>query len=112
MTEDLMFRPFVPRRPNRRPLLHSLCVVGLAALVLACGNSTSTGTPGNSGTPGASGPAASASSDLTKSPWLDATKTVDQRVSLLLSQMTLDEKIGQMTQIEICLLYTSDAADE
>jgi beta-glucosidase len=101
MTEDLMFRPFVPRRPNRRPLLHSLGVVGLAALVLACGNSTSTGTPGNSGTPGASGPAASASSDLTKSPWLDATKTVDQRVSLLLSQMTLDEKIGQMTQIEI-----------
>ena len=33
-------------------------------------------------------------------PWLDASKPIDQRVSALLSQMTLDEKIGQMTQIE------------
>ena len=96
-----MFRSFVPRWPNRRPLLRRLGVVALAALVLACGNSTSTGTPGSSGTPGASGSAATGTPAGAKSPWLDATKTVDQRVSLLLSQMTLDEKIGQMTQIEI-----------
>jgi beta-glucosidase len=32
---------------------------------------------------------------------MDSSKTVDQRVAALLSQMTLDEKIGQMTQIEI-----------
>jgi beta-glucosidase len=96
-----MFRSFVPRWPNRRPLLQRLGVVALAALVLACGNSTSTGTPGSSGTPGASGSAATGTPAGAKSPWLDATKTVDQRVSLLLSQMTLDEKIGQMTQIEI-----------
>ena len=96
-----MFRSLVPRWPNRRPLLRRLGVVALAALVLACGNSTSTGTPGSSGTPGASGSAATGTPAGAKSPWLDATKTVDQRVSLLLSQMTLDEKIGQMTQIEI-----------
>jgi beta-glucosidase len=83
-----------------------LGVVALTAVVVACGNSTSTGTPGSSGTPGASGSAASGSPDLAKSPWLDTTKTVDQRVSLLLSQMTLDEKIGQMTQIEIGALQT------
>ena len=33
-------------------------------------------------------------------PWLDTSLTIDQRVAALLSQMTLDEKIGQMTQIE------------
>jgi beta-glucosidase len=32
---------------------------------------------------------------------MDATKSVDDRVAALLSQMTLAEKIGQMTQIEI-----------
>ncbi|MGZ6265281.1 MAG: glycoside hydrolase family 3 protein [Candidatus Limnocylindrales bacterium] len=32
---------------------------------------------------------------------MDSSKTVDQRVAALLSEMTLDEKIGQMTQIEV-----------
>ncbi|MGD0861390.1 MAG: hypothetical protein ABSA21_01340 [Candidatus Limnocylindrales bacterium] len=32
---------------------------------------------------------------------MDATKSVDDRVAALLSQMTLADKIGQMTQIEI-----------
>ncbi len=98
-----MFRSYAPRGPKRAPILRSLGVVALAALVLACGNSNSTGTPGSSKTPGASasGSATSGAPDLTKSPWLDATKMVDQRVSLLLAQMTLAEKIGQMTQIEI-----------
>ena len=33
-------------------------------------------------------------------PWLDTTKPVDERVTLLLSQMTLAEKAGQMVQAE------------
>jgi len=96
-----MFRSFVTRGPKRPSLFRRVGVVAIATIVLACGNSNSTGTPGAQKTPGASGPAASGSVALAKSPWLDATKPVDQRVSLLLAQMTLDEKIGQMTQIEI-----------
>jgi beta-glucosidase len=86
---------------QRRALVQRFGVVAIAALVLACGNSNATPTPGSSGTSKASVPAPSGSAAVSKSPWLDATKTVDQRVSLLLAQMTLDEKIGQMTQIEI-----------
>jgi beta-glucosidase len=96
-----MLRSFVTRGLKRPPQLHRVGVVAVAALVIACGNSNATGTPGSSKTPGTSAPAASGSADVATSPWLDSTKTVDQRVSLLLSQMTLDEKIGQMTQIEI-----------
>src|ERR1035437_5002977 len=99
--EDSMSRLTVHRGLRRGLLLQRLGVVAIAELVLACGNSNATGTPGSSGTSKASGPVASGSAGLSKSPWLDATKTVDQRVSLLLAQMTLDEKIGQMTQIEI-----------
>ncbi|MBD3242499.1 MAG: hypothetical protein GF331_18060 [Chitinivibrionales bacterium] len=32
-------------------------------------------------------------------PWLDARKDTEQRVDLLLAEMTLDEKIGQMHQV-------------
>ena len=42
----------------------------------------------------------SPSPSLAARPWLDASLTLDERVAALLSQMTLDEKIGQMTQIE------------
>jgi beta-glucosidase len=109
-----MSRSFVNRGLRRRPLLQRLGVVSLAVLVLACGNSNSTGTPGSSGTLGASGPSTSGPSATgtpasSAGPWLDASKTVDQRVSLLLSQMTLDEKIGQMTQIEIGVLQHNAA---
>jgi beta-glucosidase len=34
-------------------------------------------------------------------PWLDTSLTIDQRIALLLPQMTLDEKIGQMTQVDV-----------
>jgi beta-glucosidase len=69
-------------------------LVGLALFMAACGSSSATGTPGGTtgGTPAPIG--------TSGAPWMDKTKTVDQRVAALLSQMTLDEKIGQMTQIE------------
>ena len=47
----------------------------------------------------ASGASASGSPSAER-PWLDASKSIDERVAALLGQMTLDEKIGQMTQIE------------
>ena len=86
--------------------------VALAALLLlvaGCDTSLPTGTLGATATgspavdtPAATEPAATepgATGTATR-PWLDTTRTVDQRVAALLSQMTLDEKIGQMTQIE------------
>ncbi len=89
------------RRPRR--YLHGLAgVAAVAALVAACGSTTSTTAPsgsagsGSSASAGNSAPSSSPASRL----WMDATKTVDQRVAALLAQMTLDEKIGQMTQIE------------
>ena len=83
--------PGRPRRPRR--WLSRFGAVAVVAFVAACGNSTATGTPG------ASSPAASGSPSSGR-PWMDATKSVDDRVATLLSQMTLAEKIGQMTQIE------------
>jgi len=83
--------PGRPRRPRR--WLSRLVAVAVVAIVAACGNSTATGTPG------ASSPAASGSPSSGR-PWMDATKSVDDRVAALLGQMTLDEKLGQMNQIE------------
>ncbi len=73
--------------------MRRLGVVALVALVAACGSTVP------SGSPGASGPAASGSPSSERA-WLDASLSVDERVAALLGQMTLDEKIGQMTQIE------------
>ena len=84
-----------PRRPRR--WLSRLGSVAVVLFVAACGSSAATGTPGASG---ASSPAASGSPSSAR-PWMDATKSVDDRVAALLSQMTLADKIGQMTQIEI-----------
>ena len=86
--------PGRPRRPRR--WLSRLGSVAVALFVAACGSSTATGTPGASS---GSSPAASGSPSSAR-PWMDATKSVDDRVTALLSQMTLAEKIGQMTQIE------------
>ena len=52
--------------------------------------------------------------------YLDPSLPIAARVEVLLGQMTQAEKFGQMTQVEehsllvgdVCLLYTSDAADE
>jgi len=88
-----------------RALSHGVAIrLGLASIaffVAACGTSTAIGTPAApaSAPAGASSPSSAASGSSART-WLDTTKTVDQRVALLLAQMTLDEKIGQMTQIE------------
>jgi beta-glucosidase len=88
--------PGRPSRPHRKPGRLGAVVVAVA-LVAGCGSVPATGTPGPSN--GASGPAASGSASAGR-PWLDSSKSVDDRVAALLGQMTLDEKIGQMTQIE------------
>jgi beta-glucosidase len=78
-----------------------LAAIIVALVTAACGTVPATGTPGtsNAASNGASNAAASGSATSDR-PWMDATKTVDERVAALLGQMTLDEKIGQMTQIE------------
>ena len=45
-----------------------------------------------------------ASADPSVLPYQDASKPVDQRVADLLGRMTLDEKIGQMGQINVQVL--------
>ena len=92
-------RPGRPRQPRR--WLSRLGVVAVAAVVVACGSSPATGTPGASrpGSSAASSQGASGSPSAGH-PWMDATKPIGDRVAALLGQMTLDEKIGQMTQIE------------
>jgi beta-glucosidase len=86
-------------RPCR--LLSRLGVVAVVALVAACGNSNATGTPNATATTAAtSGSSAAASGAPSGRPWMDASKPVDDRVAALLSQMTLAEKIGQMTQVQ------------
>jgi beta-glucosidase len=96
-----------PRRPVRpRGLFGRLgAVVAVAAVAVVAG----CGTPPATGTPGASSPAASGSPSSGR-PWMDAGRSVEERVAALLSQMTLDEKIGQMTQIEKNAIDASNAA--
>jgi beta-glucosidase len=80
------------RARRRSPMLRGLSAVAVVLFVAACGSSSPSGTPSASSAPSSASPAAT--------PWLDASLPVDQRVSALLAQMTLDEKIGQMTQVE------------
>jgi beta-glucosidase len=97
--------PGRPRRPRR--LLSRLSVIAAVAVVAACSNAPATGTPGASS--GASSPAASGSPSSGR-PWMDATRPVGDRVAALLGQMTLDEKIGQMAQIEKNAIDATNAA--
>jgi beta-glucosidase len=66
--------------------------------VAACGSSTATGTPAASS--GASAAQSAAGSASAGKPWMDTTKSIDDRVKSLLAQMSEAEKIGQMTQIQ------------
>ena len=93
------------RRPRLLVRLGAIVAVAVVAVVVVAG----CGTPPATGTPGASGSAASGSPSSGR-PWMDATKSVDDRVAALLGQMTLDEKIGQMTQIEKNAIDASNAA--
>ncbi|HSN75159.1 MAG TPA: glycoside hydrolase family 3 N-terminal domain-containing protein [Anaerolineae bacterium] len=72
---------------SQLPLLHLLLLASL--LLTACGGTAPTpaAPPAPPTQPSAMSPAASAA-------------TIDQRVAALLAQMTLAEKIGQMTQVE------------
>jgi beta-glucosidase len=72
---------------------HCFAALALAVVVAGCGSSSTTAKPGSSSSGGAS-PSASPGA------WMDAGKPVEERVAALLAQMTLDEKIGQMTQVE------------
>jgi len=42
-------------------------------------------------------------------PWLDASKATDQRVELLLGEMTLEEKIAQMVQISYSIIPSEES---
>ncbi len=100
-------------RSRPRARFNALAIFAVAAIVAACGSSTTAilstiGSPYASGTPQPGGsPSGSPSGSPTGSlasggqVWRDATLPVEQRVSALLAAMTLDEKIGQMTQIEV-----------
>jgi beta-glucosidase len=79
-----------------RPL--RLLAVLLAALVVAAG----CGAPQVSPPPAGSTPSSSASPvpASAATDWHDASLPVEARVDALLAQMTLDEKIGQMTQLQ------------
>ena len=88
-----------------------LGVFALAAAMTACGSSTPSATPGASS--GASSSVARpvvSGAPSSGGPWMDASKSVDERVAALLGQMTLDEKIGQMTQIEKNAIDATNAA--
>jgi beta-glucosidase len=94
--------------------MHRTVAVVAAAVVIfvaACGTTQPTGSPGPA-SPAASGSASGAPSGSPSSerPWMDATKSVDDRVAALLGQMTIDEKIGQMTQIEKNAIDATNAA--
>src|ERR1035437_8519850 len=77
-------------RAANRPIVARLGLVALAFAMAACGTATPTGTP----------PATPIPNGTSSRPWMDTTKTVDQRAAALLAAMTLDEKIGQMSQVE------------
>jgi len=94
--------------------MHRTVAVAAAAIVIfvaACGPPPPTGSPGPASPPASGsasgGPSGSPSSER---PWMDATKSVDDRVTALLGQMTIDEKIGQMTQIEKNAIDATNAA--
>src|ERR1035437_3954636 len=95
---------YAGRLGTPRRWLSRLGVVAVVVLVAACGSSNATGTPvassgaSSGGRRGAS-PPASASAASGKA-WMDATKSVDDRVAALVAQMTLAEKISQMPQTQ------------
>ena len=76
-------------------------------VVAACGSSTTSPSPSPGATEtSARHPRASAGLD-----WHDATQTPTARASALLAAMTIDEKIGQMTQLENHSVATAAVTD-
>ena len=91
-------RPPLRSRRGRRGLIGRLGIVVTGLLAGAIGNSAIAASPAAAPSPG--NPAPSAGVSLPAKPWLDSSLPIDARVAALLQQMTLTEKIGQMTQIE------------
>jgi beta-glucosidase len=92
--------------------MHRLGAVAAAvvmAFVAACGTAPPTGSPGVA-SPLASGSPPGSGSPSSERPWMDAAKSIDDRVAALLAQMTIDEKVGQMTQIEKNAIDATNAA--
>ena len=82
-------------RPARhRPMRAVAVAVAVVALLASCGARPSS--PGSSG----SEVATDEPSAIPAVDWRNPTAPVEDRVEALLAEMTLDEKIGQMTQIE------------
>jgi len=69
----------------------------VAIVLTACGSATPSTAPAPSSP--TAGPPASAAASAGR-PWLDPSRPIAERVTALLTQMTPDEKIGQMMQIE------------
>jgi beta-glucosidase len=80
------------RGRSHRLLRDMAAVAGVLIIVAACGSSSVTQSP--SAQP--SGTTAPSQSD---EPWLDTSLPIKDRVAALLAQMTLDEKIGQMSAV-------------
>jgi beta-glucosidase len=87
--------PVSRARGRRHRLLRNLAAVATVLVVAACGSSA----------PSASGPAATAQPSATSAAssgdnaWLDTSLPIKDRVAALLAQMTLEEKIGQMSAV-------------
>jgi beta-glucosidase len=78
-------------RSARRPMAMRLGLVAVALAMAACGTASPTGTP----------PATLVPQGTASRPWTDTTKSANDRATALLAVMTLDEKIGQMTQAQV-----------
>ncbi|HEX5014024.1 MAG TPA: glycoside hydrolase family 3 protein [Candidatus Limnocylindrales bacterium] len=71
-------------------------VLCLALIASACGTPAPSASPAASAGPSVASPGSSSAA----APWLDPTAATDDRVAALLAEMTLAEKIGQMTLVE------------
>jgi beta-glucosidase len=85
-----------PNQPARSMRWLSLGCGAVIVIVSACGGSSAP--PSGSGAAG-SGASGAPAAPISR-PWMDAGRPVEERVTALLGQMTLAEKIGQMTQVE------------
>ena len=93
-----MFKRGVDRCSHHRSPTAGLSSVVLSLLLGLSGSSAIAASPAV--LPPSASPAPSADPSLPTRPWLDTSLSIEDRIAALLSQMTLDEKIGQMTQIE------------
>jgi beta-glucosidase len=82
-----------PTSRRGRTLRH-LAILATAFVVAACGSSSPSATE-----PGTAQPSATGAASLAAEAWLDTSLPIKDRVAALLAEMTLDEKIGQMSAV-------------